>query len=62
MIKKKAGNIINIISTITDRAINMQAAYASSKIWLDRLDKTTAKELGKFILEQMRYHPGAYKH
>lgn len=58
MMKKKEGKIINIASTIVDRAIMYQAAYAITKYGMIGLTKSLAKELGGYGINVNGISPG----
>lgn len=58
MIIHREGSIVNILSTIINRAISMQGAYTASKAGLMGLTKVMAKEFGPMGIRVNAVSPG----
>lgn len=48
MIKRKSGKVINIVSSIVEKSIIFQTAYATTKYGVEGMTKSMAKELGQY--------------
>ncbi len=58
MMRNRSGNIINIISSITNKQLNIQSCYSASKYGLIGMTKALAKELGLFGIRVNGISPG----
>lgn len=58
MMRNKSGKIINIASTIIDKAITFQTAYATTKYGIKGITKAMAKELGRYGICVNAVSPG----